>query len=271
MAGKIPDETSSFVGRREELRRVERALSVHRLVTLTGTGGVGKTRVALRAAARGGPGHRDGVIWAELWPLMGSDLLIATVADAAGLADHTPRLAADALCAWLAEREALLVLDSCEHLAADCRRLIGQLLCSAPGLTVLATSRQPLEVDGEHVLAIGPLPVDGTRGARAPSDAARLLLSRAAEAAPDVDVDSPSERAAADAICRRLEGIPLALELASGQLRQRRLTDLAGALGSPLTMLSGEPAPPASTPDAPPAGIRTTVPGEPVVLDPAPV
>ncbi|MFE4862166.1 ATP-binding protein [Streptomyces sp. NPDC056670] len=255
MAGKIPEETSSFVGRREELLRVERALSAHRLVTLTGTGGVGKTRVALRATARGGPGYRDGVIWAELWPLMGSDLLTATVGQAAGLADHTPRVAADVLCSWLAEREALLVLDSCEHLAADCRRLLGELLRSAPGLTVLATSRQPLEVEGEHVLAIGPLPVDGTGGAGAPGDAVRLLLSRAAEAAPDVDVDSPRERAAAEAICRRLEGIPLALELASGQLRHRRLTDLVEALGSPLTMLSGEPS------ARPPwhASLRTTI------------
>ncbi|MGW8724604.1 ATP-binding protein, partial [Streptomyces sp. NPDC055808] len=245
MAGKIPEETSSFVGRREELLRVERALSAHRLVTLTGTGGVGKTRVALRATARGGPGYRDGVIWAELWPLMGSDLLTATVGQAAGLADHTPRVAADVLCSWLAEREALLVLDSCEHLAADCRRLLGELLRSAPGLTVLATSRQPLEVEGEHVLAIGPLPVDGTGGAGAPGDAVRLLLSRAAEAAPDVDVDSPRERAAAEAICRRLEGIPLALELASGQLRHRRLTDLVEARGAPRTCRCGAPrAPP---------------------------
>ncbi|MFJ1828967.1 regulator, partial [Streptomyces sp. NPDC088178] len=116
MASNIPEETTSFVGRKAELARLEHTLATHRLTTLTGSGGVGKTRLAVRAARQAAPAHRDGARWADLSPLHDDGLLIATVSDSVGLSDHTLRMPIDALCEWLADKELLLVLDSCEHL-----------------------------------------------------------------------------------------------------------------------------------------------------------
>jgi predicted ATPase len=173
MVGNIPEETTSFVGREAELARLERALRTHRLTTLTGTGGVGKTRLAMRAARQAAPAHRDGVWWADLAPLQGDDVLVATVSDAVGLSDHTLRMPVDALCEWLTDKRGLLVLDSCEHLRPTCGHLLGEILTTSPGLTVLATSRQPLDLTCEQVIEVAPLPVDGA------ADALTLFKDRA--------------------------------------------------------------------------------------------
>ncbi|ATL25244.1 ATP-binding protein [Streptomyces formicae] len=278
MEGKVPEEKTSFVGREADLRRLGASLAAHRLVTLTGMGGVGKTRLAVRGAVRAGTGYRDGVCWADLSPLMDDHLLTATVCDAVGLADHTPRMPVDALRSWLRDRHLLLVLDSCEHLTDQCRRLIGELLSAAPGLTVLATSRQPLLLSVECVLDVEPLPVgpatdrqpgdggtgggpmgDGPTGGgptsngaaavepapagrtAAHSDALRLFTDRAARFVPRQTLESPDWAADAAEVCERLEGIPLALELAGGQLRHRSVRSLAEGLGSRLAELTGAP------------------------------
>lgn len=143
MRGHLPDENPGFVGRRTELERVSAALAEHRLVTVTGVGGVGKTRLALRAAHRAAERYPDGAWWTDLTPLDGDRLLVALVADSVDLSDHTPGMATTGLCRRLADDRLLLVLDSCEHLAAPCARLVAELLAAAPGLTVLATSRSP--------------------------------------------------------------------------------------------------------------------------------
>ncbi|MFG3040551.1 ATP-binding protein [Streptomyces sp. NPDC048330] len=215
--GHLPDENPGFVGRRTELERISAALAEHRLVTVTGVGGVGKTRLALRAAHRAADRHPDGAWWTDLGQLDGERLLIALVADSVDLSDHTPGMASTGLCRRLADDRLLLVLDSCEHLAEPCARLVTELLAAAPGLTVLATSRCPLGVEGEHVVALDPLPPAG-------QDALELLRHAAGEDFPAVGP--------AGEICVRLEGIPLALELAAAQIRLQGAEAVRDQLGS---------------------------------------
>ncbi|MFJ9677249.1 ATP-binding protein [Streptomyces sp. NPDC101194] len=226
MASNIPEETTSFVGRKAELARLEHTLATHRLTTLTGSGGVGKTRLAVRAARQAAPAHRDGAWWADLSPLHDDGLLIATVSDAVGLSDHTRRMPIDALCEWLTDKELLLVLDSCEHLRPACAHLLGEILTTSPGLTVLATSRQPLGIRGERLVEVRPLPVEGA------GDALTLFRDRAASAAPRLALDAPGNAEAAEEICRRLEGIPLAIELAAGALGRDTVEQVAVRIGS---------------------------------------
>ncbi|WP_241777581.1 AAA family ATPase, partial [Streptomyces sp. CT34] len=233
MTSDIPDESTSFVGRRAELRQLHRELTQHRLITLTGPGGVGKTRIAMRAARAAAPRFPDGVRWAPLWSLRRDQLLVAAVCDAVGLADHSARTPVAALCEWLADKRLLLVLDSCEHLVAACRDLVGDLLTAAPAVTVLVTSRQPLDVVGEWITEIGPLPCTGD------NDALALFTERAGAAAPDLRLGDPAHAGAAAEICRRLEGIPLALELAGAQLAHSPLDRVAERIGAGLDSLDG--------------------------------
>ncbi|WP_435972788.1 ATP-binding protein [Streptomyces sp. Qhu_M48] len=215
--GHLPDENPGFVGRRTELERVSAALAEHRLVTVTGVGGVGKTRLALRAAHRAADRYPDGVWWTDLGQLDGDRLLVALVADSVDLADHTPGTATTGLRRRLADDRLLLVLDSCEHLAEPCARLVADLLAAAPGLTVLTTSRRPLGVEGERVVALDPLPPAGR-------DALELLRRAAGEEFPAAGP--------AGEICVRLEGIPLALELAAAQIRLQGAEAVRDQLGT---------------------------------------
>lgn len=232
MVSYIPEETTSFVGRKAELGRIEHALATGRLTTLTGSGGVGKTRLAVRAAGRAEAGHRDGVWWADLAPLHDDGLLLATVSDAVGLSDHTLRMPMDVLCEWLADKQLLLVLDSCEHLRPACAHLLGEILTTSPGLTVLATSRQPLDIKGEQLVEVEPLSVEGV------GDALTLFRERAAEAVPGTALDEPGTAAAAAEICRRLEGIPLAIELAAAGTGRYTVEQIGLRLGSRLDLLA---------------------------------
>ncbi|MGW7019572.1 ATP-binding protein [Streptomyces decoyicus] len=234
MASNIPEESTSFVGRRAELRRIDQELTEHRMITLTGPGGVGKTRIAMRAARAAAARYPDGVCWADLWPLQGAGRLVASVCDAVGLADHTARTPVAVLCEWLADKRLLLVLDSCEHLVDACRDLLGDLLTAAPAVTVLVTSRQPLDIVGEWTTEIGPLSCTGD------NDALTLFTERAATAAPGVPFAAPSHAAAAAVICRRLEGIPLALELAVAQLANSSVEQIAERLTSRFDTLDGD-------------------------------
>ncbi|WUT32057.1 regulator [Streptomyces sp. NBC_00691] len=217
MRGHLPDENPGFVGRRTELERISAALAEHRLVTVTGVGGVGKTRLALRAAHLTADRYPDGAWWTDLTPLDGDRLLVALVADSVDLSDHTPGMATTGLCHRLAEDRLLLVLDSCEHLAEPCARLVAELLAAAPGLTVLATSRRPLGVEGERIVALDPLPPAG-------GDALELLRRAAGE---EFTAAGP-----AGEICVRLEGIPLALELAAAQIRLQGAEAVRDQLGT---------------------------------------
>ncbi|WP_326592560.1 ATP-binding protein [Streptomyces sp. NBC_01294] len=233
--GNLPPEPASFIGREQELRLLGDLLRERRLITLTGVGGVGKSRLALRAVADARQTRPDGVWWVELSPLRDPGLLTATVAHAVGLADHSPRPLDEELCAWMADKELLLVLDTCEHLVADCRHLVGELLQSAPGLTVLVTSREPLGCAVEQVVDVRPLPCEGPD-----SDALALFRARALAATPQAAAvfADPGRTAVAAEVCRRLDGIPLALELAGARLRLWTLEQMAERMGERFAVLS---------------------------------
>ena len=166
----------------------------------------------------------------ELSPLRDRDLLAATVADAFDVTDQSLRTACEALCGRLADQRSLLVLDTCEHLISACGHLIGELLQASPGLTVLATSRQPLGRPQERVFPLEPLPVAG--------EALTLFKERATEAVPHLSFDDPARAAAAADVCRRLDGIPLALELAGARLKSWSVEQLATRLGSRFEVLA---------------------------------
>ncbi|WUQ31079.1 NB-ARC domain-containing protein [Streptomyces sp. NBC_00239] len=226
------------MGRSTELDRLRRLLRDRRLVTLTGVGGVGKSRLALRAARNARPGFPDGVWWVELSPLRDPGLLSATVAHTLGLSEQSLRSCDEELCAWVADKDMLLVLDTCEHLVERCRHLVGELLQSAPRLTVVVTSRQPLGCHGEWVTEVRPLPAEG-----ADSDALALFRDRAVSATPHAAAafTDPGRAATAADLCRRLDGIPLALELAGARLRLWSLEQVAERLGTRFEVLSDAP------------------------------
>ncbi|MFC9679934.1 BTAD domain-containing putative transcriptional regulator [Streptomyces sp. NPDC056948] len=215
-AGRLPAETTSFVGRERELDHVADLLTRTRLVTLTGVGGVGKTRLALRAATRSAHAFPDGVWLADLAPLTDPGLLDRTVAESLGLRNHSSRPVADAVTEHLRDRRLLLVLDNCEHLVAPVATLALRLLRWAPELTVLATSRERLAVPGEHVVMVPGLALP-ERADDTGCEALRLLADRAAASAPGFRVTDANYAAVAE-LCHRLDGIPLAVELAAVRL-----------------------------------------------------
>ncbi|MFF0813678.1 protein kinase [Rhodococcus sp. NPDC003318] len=221
--GELPLELTSFVGRRRELTEVKETLSTSRLVTLTGIGGVGKTRLAFRAAADLRRGFRDGVCRVELDELRDRSLLVHVVATALGVRNPSARPFEDVVVEFLASRQLLLVLDNCEQVVDAAAELAGNLLRSCPELRILATSREALGVGGESVLAVPPLTVPdpdygpSAQGARA-YDAITLFEERAAAAVPGFEV-TDANRATVAEICRRLDGLPLPIELATARLR----------------------------------------------------
>ncbi|MFJ3211525.1 ATP-binding protein [Streptomyces flaveolus] len=206
--GNLPLELDVFVGRAAELAGLARSLDAARLVTVTGAGGVGKSRLAARAASRCAP--RDGVWRVDLAPVRDPEFVDYAVVEALGLTDHTTRLPRETLLAHLAERELLLVLDGVEHLVDACGALATALLGRAPGLRVLAVGRRPLGVAGERLIPLAPLGAE---------EAVELLTVRAAQrdlACADA-LDTETEGVLRE-LCRRLDGIPLAIELAAGRL-----------------------------------------------------
>jgi predicted ATPase len=213
--GNLPLAGTSFVGRRNELGTLAVRLVHTRLLTITGVGGVGKSRLALATAARVAHRFRDGVWLVHLSALTDRELLAHTVASAVRLTDQTARPQLQALAEHLADHQMLLVLDSCEHLVDECAQLARALLAAAPDLRILATSRQPLGAQGERTLRLTPLAVSA---AVAESDAVTLFVERATAAHPGFTV-TDENRAEVAELCSRLEGIPLAIELAAVHLR----------------------------------------------------
>ena len=234
--GELPAEVTGFIGRSVELASVQRMLRGSRMVTLTGPGGVGKTRVALRAVASLREHYPDGVYLVELSALADPELLPRTVCAALRLGEQTARPPLDLLTEYLSGRATLLVLDTCEHLVDACAMLTDLLLRDSPGTSILATSRQPLDVPGEHTLVIPPLPVEP--GPDDGNGAVALFAQRAAAVVPGFTL---TEANTADvlALCRRLDGIPLAIELATVRLRAIPLDQLALRLEDRFRLLTG--------------------------------
>ena len=210
------------MGRRRELTETRRLLASSRLLTLTGVGGVGKTRLAMRMAAEVRRTFPDGVWFVELAALRDPQLLPHTVANALELRQVSADPTAD-LSAYLEQQRLLVVLDNCEHLTDACAVLVSKLLAAAPDLRILATSRHVLGVEGEQILSVPPLSTPDTDREVLAGDATHyesvtLFLDRAAAVAPGFEIDD-SNRAAVIEVCRRLDGIPLAIELAAVWLR----------------------------------------------------
>ncbi|MEU6112945.1 AAA family ATPase, partial [Streptomyces sp. NPDC047117] len=234
--GNLTEPRTEMVDRRAEAAEIGRMFegapgaAPARLVTLTGVGGVGKTRVAVDAAAALQSRFRDGVWLVELSPLREGALLAHVIAEALPLADQTTRPMIDVVAEYLAERDLLLVLDTCEHLTDACAFAAEVLLRAAPGLRILATSRRTLDVVGERVLTVEPLPVPEADDARAgTADAVVLLTLRATEAVPGFTV-TDADRAELVRLCRRLDGLPLAIELAAARLRDLPVRELTARL-----------------------------------------
>ncbi|MBU2665126.1 LuxR C-terminal-related transcriptional regulator [Actinoplanes bogorensis] len=231
LRGNLPAELSSFVGRNRERAELKRLLSSSRLVTITGIGGVGKTRTAIRVAAEVQRAFPDGVWLADLSMIADPGLIGEAVAQAIGMRDQSTRPPAEAVADYLASRRLLLVLDTCEHLTADCASFVESLLRAAPGLQVLATSRQPLGAQGEHVFVLAPLPVPDPGGSPADRelDAAVMLFTERAAAARPGFLLTPVNQDTVVRLCRRLDGIPLGIELAAVRTRAlpvERIADL---------------------------------------------
>ncbi|WP_327584057.1 LuxR C-terminal-related transcriptional regulator [Nonomuraea sp. NBC_00507] len=216
----LPAELTSFIGRRHEVAMVKRLMADARMVTLTGPGGVGKTRLALRVAADLRRAFPDGVWLVELGELSYPALLPQTVVAALNIQDHSARPPIQVLTDRLREQRALVLLDSCEHVLNESAMLAQTLLSSAPELRILATSRQLLGIASEHVFAVPTLPgPDSEHGGPHPlSDAARLFAERAEAVVPGFTVTNEN-RDIVERICRRLDGLPLAIELAAVRLR----------------------------------------------------
>ncbi|MBX6384676.1 MAG: AAA family ATPase, partial [Microbispora sp.] len=220
--GNLPADLTSFVGRRRELAEIRRLLSTSRLVTLMGVGGVGKTRLALRAAAEQRRAF-DSVWLVDLSTVTDPALVADTVAATIGVRDETADSPLDALERVLSSQRTLLVLDNCEHLRDACAVLADRLLRAAPELRILATSRQSLGITGEYQMKISPLPVpEANRPLNRRSlelyDGVSLLTERAAAVLPGFAVTEDNQAAVAE-LCRQLDGIPLAIELAAVRLR----------------------------------------------------
>ncbi|MDQ2743343.1 MAG: LuxR family transcriptional regulator, partial [Chloroflexota bacterium] len=241
--GKLPAESTGFVGRRRLLTEVKSAFAQTRLLTLVGAGGVGKTRLALRAAGDLQRTVRHGVWFVELAGLADPHLVPKAVITSVGVPDQSGLWPTSLLVAHLAPREALLVLDNCEHLLDAIAVLADVVLKEAPGVRILATSRQPLGISGERVLHVPPLtlPPEVDSGAEqgfAHSEAVALLVARAADAGVHLE-DTDDTRRLVFELCHRLDGMPLALELAAVRLRTIGLDDLLERLTDRFAILTG--------------------------------
>ncbi|GAA4622739.1 LuxR family transcriptional regulator [Actinoallomurus vinaceus] len=247
----LPQQLTTFIGRRDELAYVKSQLAVHRLLTLTGVGGVGKTRLALQAVEDLSSGFPDGVRFVALDRLQNPELLLHTVTDALGLRDEAGQWDLPALMAHLEDERLLLVLDNCEHLLDACASLVTAVLRRTQSVRILATSREALGIAGERILALPPLSLPDRDGppvspkSLARYDSVRLLVDRAALVSEGFTIDEDNDALLSE-ICWQLEGIPLTIELAAVRLRAMSPQELLHRLKNRFRLLA------AGWPDVPP-------------------
>ncbi|GDY29722.1 ATP-binding protein [Gandjariella thermophila] len=242
--GNLPADASTFIGRRRELAEVKRLLARSRLVTLTGVGGVGKTRLALRVAAELRRSFPDGVWFVDLTRLSDATLLPRCVAEVLRIRDHSPRSALSVLIDHLRDRQQLLVLDNCEHLLEPCAVLVDRILAAAPRVRIVVTSRQALSIRAEQILQVPPMSLPDAAQPAPPIpalsqfEAVTLFSERAAAALSEFRLTEQNSDAVVK-ICRDLDGIPLAIELAAVRLRVLSPQELAARLGDRFRLLTG--------------------------------
>jgi predicted ATPase/class 3 adenylate cyclase/DNA-binding CsgD family transcriptional regulator len=229
VAQHLPVQLTSFVGRNAEIDDLRGILAQNRLVTLTGAGGVGKTRLAVQIGACAAGNYADGTWYVDLAPITDPDLLPATAARALGLPDQPGRAPESSLLQFIGSRQLLLVLDNCEHLLDASAALTTTLLGGCPGLTVLTTSREPIGMAGEVTWRVPSLSLA--------DDAVRLFTDRATHARPGFSIND--DTAAIKEICRRLDGMPLAIELAAARVRALSPKDILAGLQDRFRLLTG--------------------------------
>jgi predicted ATPase/DNA-binding CsgD family transcriptional regulator len=242
-SGNLPAEVTSFVGRRHELAEVRKRLSVARLVSLVGPGGVGKTRLAVRVATDLGRGFPGGVWLVEFADLHDPVLVSTAVMAALDLHDQAAIEPAVLIRSYLRDKELLLVLDNCEHVLDAAARLVSDVLGAAPGVRVIATSREPLSVAGEHVLPVPPLQLPSPHAPEPlarlrQNEAVSLFVERAAAASGSFELTAANQAAVLD-LCRRLDGLPLAIELAAVRTRMLSPEQIRDRLSDRFVLLTG--------------------------------
>jgi predicted ATPase len=243
LPNNLPAQPAGFVGRERELSDLRRLVEDSRLVTLTGAGGAGKTRLAIQLAAELLDGSGDGVWLVELAPVSNEDAVASTILDALGMATRSGQSPLDILVTGLASRQALIVLDNCEHLIGACAKVADATLRYCSEIRLLATSREPLGIAGETIYRVPSMSLpeeDGDSGDVDPygSDAVALFAERAAAQGMGFVLDRASTPLVAQ-ICRRLDGMPLAIELAASRLRALSLVDINDRLDQRFRLLTG--------------------------------
>jgi predicted ATPase len=242
----LPLELSSFIGREREVAEIKRLLAGRRLVTLSGPGGCGKTRLALAVAQDLVEGFEDGVWWVELASFSDPELVLRAAASALGVREAPDRSLTGALVEHLKPRKTLLVLDNCEHLVEGCAALADTLLRACPDLQILATSREPLRIAGEATWLVPSLSLPDPRrpppaGELARYEAVRLFVERAGEVDAGFALTDRNASAVAR-LCHGLDGIPLAIELAAARTRVLTVEQISEKLEDPLGLLTtGDP------------------------------
>ncbi|OBF04231.1 transcriptional regulator [Mycobacterium sp. ACS4054] len=226
----LPPQLSSFVGRGAEMKTVRQIVGENRLVTLTGAGGVGKTRLAVQVADEMESDFADGVWYVDLAPIAEADTVPVAATRALGLPDQAGRSTMDTLTRVIAGRHMLIVLDNCEHLIDACASLTAALLATCPAVTILATSREPIRVAGEVAWAVPSLSLAG--------EAVALFTDRARRVRADFVVNEENSETVSE-ICRRLDGIPLAIELAAARVRALSLVQILDSLHNRFRLLTG--------------------------------
>jgi len=241
LANNLPRQLTSFIGRKREMAEVKRLLSTARLVTLTGAGGSGKTRLALQVASEALEDYANGVWLVELASLSDPALVLQAVASALGIREISGRSLDATLLESLQSKEILLVIDNCEHVVEACARLIVSILQVAPDLRVLATSRESLGVSGETVWRVPSLSVPSRNTSAAQElveyESVRLFIERAAAIQPSFALTPENGRAIVD-VCRRLDGIPLAIELAAARVLALSVEEIARRLDDRFRLLT---------------------------------
>ncbi len=226
----LPVQLTSFVGRVAQMTDVRELLADNRLVTLTGAGGAGKTRLAIQVAADIAAEFRDGVSYVDLAPIAHEAVVPVAVARALGLPDQPGRSTMETLVKFVGDRQTLMVLDNCEHLLDATASLAAELLAACPGLQVLATSREPLGVAGEVTFQVPSLALA--------DEAIELFADRARRVRPDFAVTGDNAATVTE-ICKRLDGMPLAIELAAARVRALSLDEIVGSLHDRFRLLTG--------------------------------
>jgi len=242
IANNLPAQLTSFVGRERELAELKDLLGSHRLLTLLGMGGLGKTRLSLQLAAEVMADFPDGAWFLDLAPLRDGALVTSEAAQALGVRDEPGRPLLQALCAHLQPLRALIILDNCEHLLQPVAKLAHALLLAAPQLAIVASSREALHVPGERTCPILPLAVPRASDSAeqlAASPAVQLFVQRAQQHRPDFQLGPPGVAADVAALVARLEGIPLALELAAARVRSMAVADINRRLARRYQVLTG--------------------------------